>query len=173
MRFNQKTMVRVILVAFIMCILTPKAFANIENKQPAATPEASKRQVKAQAPTSAPDHVQQVLDNIRANPLPHLKAVHLLFYSQEVYFKIVLSVAFLLITVFLYSFKTLPFARIFIRKVSDFAVPLTLLNLGIAMLIFSVNKEISSAMPAIAIALLSSFCGYFLESCFDDLILED
>ena len=136
----------------------------------AITPEAFGSQADAQVLASP---VKKILNDIKANPLPYLKAVHLLFYLQAFYFKIVVSAAFLAITVFLFSVRTVPLSRVCIKKMSDFAVPITLLNLGIAMLIFSATTNICLAMPAIAIALLSSFCGYFVESCLDDLILED
>ena len=157
MRFNSIVygILAACLLIFTSAAITPEAFGSQADAQVSASP------------------VQKILNDIEANPLPYLKAVHLLFYSQAFYFKIVMSAAFLAITAFLFSIRTVPLARICIRKMSDFAVPMTLLNLGIAMLIFSVSNNICLAMPAIAIALLSSFCGYFVESCLDDLVLEN
>ena len=156
MRFDSMTygILAACLLVFISAVITPEAFGSQADAQVSASP------------------VQKILNDIEANPLPYFKAVHLLFYSQALYFKIVMSAAFLAITVFLFSVRTVPLARICIRKMSDFALPMTVLNLGIAMLIFSATTNLCLAMPAIAIALLSSFCAYFVEGCLDDLIME-
>lgn len=104
--------------------------------------------------------------------VPYNKALLILFYAQPLFYKLIYTFVLLLITIFLWIDKTTNLAKKLIRKTADFGLPATILNVGVAMAIYAVTRQVPSAMAAIAVSLMSSFIGYFIETSLEDLIVD-
>lgn len=116
--------------------------------------------------------LEGLISELQNPPAPIEKIIHVLFYSQPLEMKAGYTIVLISLCAALFVIPHSGVSALILKKIAGYAIPLTLLGLAIALVYSYLCGSNLQSLPAIAMAIVSSFVAYTLDESLDDLLPE-